>query len=483
MPPASLLWSALAAALAVPGESTAVRGGTVVNPDGSRVENAVVVMVDGRITFVGADTAAPAKENEPAKPSVIPADATVYEAAGKTIFPGMILAHTQIGLDVPNENMPVAPFVNVYDAIEPNSLEWEECLRAGISTIHVIQGNNTVITGLSRIVKPLGAMVEYMTVRADYAMKLSITPRSGFNRMTQMAELRRAFGELDQVVKDVAEKRYEEEQTKKGEKTLVPPDEASKEGMKLVRVEELESRWRNLWRLEKGELPLFVHCDRAMDVERGIDFLKEMKLLEKSVFVVGAEAWKVAAALKATGRPVVLSPMLVHKEFDPDTGKEKETFVPKVFADAGIPFVLQPNGFGFTADGQLWYQAARCVREGVARDVALKAITQSAADAIGMGDQLGSIAVGKWGNLAILSGDPLAQTTVVEKLLIEGKPVYDRATDRRVKELTTGQPQPVTEPKQEAAKPDQKPDQKAEDKSDKKEEKKDGQPEKKSDGR
>jgi imidazolonepropionase-like amidohydrolase len=76
---------------------------------------------------------------------VIPADATVYEAAGKVLFPGMILAHTQIGLDVSNENMPVAPFVNVYDAIEPNALEWEECLRAGISTIHVIQGNSTVI--------------------------------------------------------------------------------------------------------------------------------------------------------------------------------------------------------------------------------------------------------------------------------------------------------------------------------------------------
>ena len=46
--------SVLAAALALPapGESTAVRGGTVVNPDGSRIENAVVVMVDGKITYV-----------------------------------------------------------------------------------------------------------------------------------------------------------------------------------------------------------------------------------------------------------------------------------------------------------------------------------------------------------------------------------------------------------------------------------------------
>src|SRR6202008_1073876 len=153
-----------------------------------------------------------------------------------------------------------------------------------------------------------------------------------------------------------------------------------------------------------------VHCDRAMDVVRGIDWLKEMKLLEKTVFVVGTESFKVVKELKDTGRPVILSGVLVHKELDPRTGKDVETFVPKKFADAGVPFVLQPNGFGFTADGQLWDQAAPCARDG-----ALKAGTQWAADAIGMGDSLGAIAPGRLANLLILSGDPLAQSTVVEK--------------------------------------------------------------------
>jgi imidazolonepropionase-like amidohydrolase len=332
-------------------------------------------------------------------------------------------------------------------------MEWEECLRGGIATVHVIQGNNTVIGGLSRIIKPIGDMVEAMTVRPDYALKLSITPRTGFNRMTQMSELRRAFEDLKQHVNDVAERRFEEEKKKKDEKVLVPPDEAIKEGMQYVTIDDLDARWRTLWRASKGELPLFVHCDRATDVVHGIEWLKEMKLLEKAVFVVGTESFKVVGELKAAGRPVILAGQLVHKESDPRTGKEIETFVPKVFADAGVPFVLQPNGFGFTADGQLWYQAARCVREGVARDVALRSITQGAADAIGMGDVLGSIAVGKWGNVAILSGDPLAQTTFVEKLLIEGKPVYDRATDRRLKELLTGQEQPPAAPKAQDASP------------------------------
>jgi hypothetical protein len=232
---------------------------------------------------------------------------------------------------------------------------------------------------------------------------------------------------------------------------LVLPEEAAKQGMALVTIDDLEARWRTLWRASKGEVPLFVHCDRAMDVMRGIDWLKEMKLLEKTTFVVGTEAFKAVEGLKASGRPVVLSGLLVHREADPVTGEIRETFVPKVFADAGVPFVLQPNGFGFSADGMLWYQAARCVREGIARDTALKAVTQAAADSIGMGGELGSIAAGKWGNVAILAGEPLDQSTFVDRMLVEGRLVYERSTDRRLKELLSGQELPPADaPKAEA---------------------------------
>ncbi|MSR47824.1 MAG: hypothetical protein EXS13_12315 [Planctomycetes bacterium] len=426
----SHLASALLAAVAALGDSAAIRGGTIVNPDGTRIDKGVVVIQGGKITAVGGPETA------------IPPDAVVHEADGKIVFPGMVLAHTQISLDVANENVPVAPFVNVYDAIEPNSAEFEDCLRGAIGTVHVIQGHNTVIGGLSRIVRPAGDMVDYMTVRPDYALKLSITPRGGFNRMTQMAELRAAFANLANHIESVAERRFEEEKKKKDEKVLILPEEAVKQGMALVTIDDLDARWRTLWRASKGEIPLFVHCDRAMDVMHGIEWLKELKLLEKSVFVVGTEAFKAVEALKTAGRPVILSGVLVHKESDPLTGKVTETFVPKVFADAGVPFVLQPNGFGFSADGMLWYQAARCVREGIARDVALKAVTQAAADSIGMGDTLGSLAVGKWGNVAILSGDPLDQATFVDRMLIEGRLAYERANDRRLKELSTGQDLP-----------------------------------------
>ncbi len=405
-------------------ESVAITGGTVVNANGDRWEGTTVLLSDGVIQDVGAEVE-------------IPYDATVIDAEGKTLFPGMVLAHTSQGLDRANENNSVTPFVNVYDALDPSSLSFEDALRAGVTTMHVIPGNNCVISGMSRIVQPHGMTVEAMTVRPEGGLKISISPKNGFNRMTQMAELRKALHELEQHVRETAERLYEEEREKQDKKVLVPPEDAIEKGMELVEVNDLDQRWQTLFRWKNGELPVYLHCDRASDLLRGIDWVKSLDLLERTTFVVGGETHKVAAALKATGRPVVLPGNLIYRETDPLTGEESETFVPKVFADLGISFALQTYG-GSMGEGFLWYQAARLVREGIDRSVALQSITQWPADTLGLGQHLGSLERGKDGNILILSGDPLDQSTVVEKVLLGGVVAYERENDRRLKELLTG---------------------------------------------
>jgi imidazolonepropionase-like amidohydrolase len=412
----------------------AVRGGTVLHPDGSEMAGATVLVEDGIIKAVGPDVE-------------IPYDATVIDAEGKVVFPGLVVAHTSGGLDSANERVSVTPFVDVYDAVDPNSLVFEEALRAGSTTLHVIQGNDTVMGGLSRVVRPIGVMVEDMTVRPQLALKMCITPKRGFNRMTQMAELRKAFTSLENHIRDVAEKRYEEEQEKADKKVLVPPDEAAEKGMEHVTVDDLDPQWRNLYDLTQGQLQVFLYCEQAADVERGIAFMEERELLDQTVFVLGSHAHKAVDALKKAGRPVVLSGSLIYRETDPLTGEESETFVPKVFADAEMPFALQTSS-GSMGESFLWYQAARLVRAGLARAVALQSITQWPADLLGMGDKAGSIAAGKLGNLLVLSGDPLAQSTMVEQVVIEGQLVYERDKDRRLQELLSGEEIP------EAAAPD-----------------------------
>ena len=304
--------------------------GNIVPVAGDAIEGGTILIVDGKVTAVGKDVE-------------LPFDAKVVEFEGKTLFPGMVLAHTSGGLDVANENLPVTPFVDVYDSIDPSSLFFESALRQGLTTIGIFQGRNTVVGGMGRAIRPVGLMVEEMTVAASTGLALSTTPKSGYDAMVQAAQMREAFAELDDYIGKLAEKKYDEKLEKDGEKIDVMPEEARERGEKLIEYEDLDDKHRTLYRLTKGEVDAHVHCVRAMDVLKAIAIAEERGFLARTTFVLGPEAHKAADRIKETGRPVVLSPTLTHREYHPITGEESTTFVPAVFADKGIPFALSVN--------------------------------------------------------------------------------------------------------------------------------------------
>lgn len=404
------------------GQTILLQGGKVIPVSGDPIEKGDVLIKNGFIEAVGENVDAPF-------------DATVVDCDGKVIFPGMIDAHTWRGMDQPNESPPVTPFLNVYDAIDPSQLFFEDSLRDGVLSIHVAPGNNTVIAGMSRVVHPIGLTPAEMTTAPDVALKLSITPKSGFDRMRQMAMFREVFRKLDEEMNALAEKAYEDK-LRKDEKDLdVPPAEAQKRGRELLKPEDVPENNRNLLALTKGRIRVFMHCDKAMDVVAGIRLAKEHGFFEQTVFVLGTEAFKAADALKAAGRPVVLNPQLLHEEPDPLTGEPKETFVPKEIDKLDIKFALLRNWGSSMGERYLWYQAARCVREGVSRDHALKSITLWPAEMLGLDHRLGSLEVGKDANVVILTGDPLDMQSWVEKAYVQGIPVYEQSEDIRLKRL------------------------------------------------
>jgi len=135
----------------------------------------------------------------------------------------------------------------------------------------------------------------------------------------------------------------------------------------------------------------------------------------------------------------VLAPSLLHVERDPVTGKEIETFVPKKFAEKGVRFALQSLNPPAQA---LWFQAAMCVGQGLDRKAALDAVTRVPADILRLGDRVGSLEPGKDGNVVLLSGDPLSVRSRVEYVVIEGRVVYDRSKDLRMRHLIEGVEQP-----------------------------------------
>lgn len=402
--------------------SIALTGARVITVTGGEIDSGIVVIENGRITAVGADID-------------IPYDAMEYDLSGKVIMPGMIDPHAPGGMDVANETLPVTPFLNVYDAIDPSRRYFEDALRDGVTTVHAMAGNNTVIAGISRLVRPIGLSIDEMTVEPDVAMKLSTTPKSGYDRMRQMHEMREAFHRLDRALEDLAEKRYEEDAEENDRTVRISPEERREKGRELIRDEDLGEEWLNLVRMERGDMAAWFYAGAAMDVEPALAIAADRDLTDRTVLVLGETAHKAVGAIKTSGRPVVLDGELFDRERDPFTGEVRETFVPKVFHDAGVLFALQPNASSSLAERYLNYQAAVCVRNGVPRDAALKAITLNPAKILGVDEHFGSIEEGKVGNIVVFSGDPLDFGSWVEMVFVDGVLAYDRSEDPRLAEL------------------------------------------------
>ncbi len=440
----------LAFALAIPAlsfaqapERVAIKAGRIIPVVGDEIRNGVILIERGKISAIGG------------KDTEIPFDARLFEFPDKVVFPGLVNVHTWRGMDISNESRPITPQLSAYDAIDPSQLAFEDMLRTGITTVHVIPADDTIIGGMGWIVRPIGMSMAEMTVAEGVALKLSTSPKRGFDRMAHMAMMRSTFAELEDYLQRLAEKRYEEKLEEAGEKIDIGPAEARQRGRDLIRAEDIDDQHRNLLRLagKIGDLPrppldrlgAFINVNNAMDVGPAIKLAKEYDFFDRTVFVLGGEAHKAIDELKKAARPVVLPEDFIYRETDPITGEISEVFVPAKIAEAGLLYAIVPGPDGTLPEREMTYQAARCVRNGIARDEALRAITINPAKMIGMESRVGSLEPGKDANLAVYSGDPLEFTSVVERVFIEGIPAYDRSKDPRLQRLLS--PAPGTQPK------------------------------------
>ncbi|MDP6849523.1 MAG: amidohydrolase family protein [Planctomycetota bacterium] len=439
-----LLLLTLGSTLVAQGESVALRVGKIVQPDGRTMENATVLVENGRISAVGgADLE-------------LPFDVLLREFPEATLFPGFCEVHTSSGTDRSNENVPVAPFLDVKDSIDPVAYFYEDELRGGTIAIGVIPGNNCVIGGLGRVVAPAGMTVEAMTLSADMGMKIAFGPKSRWNRGAQLAELREAIENLNQSLKklgkDLVEKgareadlRSVDEEVEEKQDDGDSLDSAGGyirygddfEGKELISEEDVSETNRGLVDILNGDHRLWLWTPKPTDIAHARDWLDTHGLGDNAVFVVTPEAWKAASQLKEAGQPVVLSGGLWHIERDPITWEEKKTFAPKAFLDAGVAVAISSNKSRLGPD-RLAYQAATCVREGMSRREAMAAVTSLPAAAWGMGDRMGRIAPGRDGSFVLLDGDPLDIRSRVLGVWVKGSRVYDRATDERLKRLEEG---------------------------------------------
>lgn len=427
------------------GGSIAVRAGKIMKADGSVIDGGTMVIENGRISSLGgADLE-------------VPFDVILHEYPDAVIFPGFYEAHSSSGMDRANENVSVAPFLDVKDSIDPVSFYFEDELRGGTVAIGIMPGNNTVIGGHGRVVAPTGMTIEQMTLDSGMGMKVAIGPKRGWSRSTQLAELRETFSDLNRDLRKIGEELQEEGKLEEDFASVADDDEEEDTedgdawdsaggfirfgddfpGKALISEEDLNDGQRGLVDILNGDERLWIWSPTASDVVTTQSWLTNHDLTENAVLVVSSSAWKASAQLAEMGRPVVLSGDLWHVERDPVTYKEVRTFAPAKFAEAGVAFALS-SVEGRMGPDRLSYQAAMCIREGVSREVALASVTTNPAKFWGLENDLGDFKEGADGTFVVFNGDPLAASTHVLEVWIRGTKRYDRSEDVRLKRLEEG---------------------------------------------
>lgn len=388
-------------------DQVAVKAGKILPITGPAIDDGVVLIQNGRITKIGK-----------AADVEIPWAAKVIDATGKTVLPTWVVAHSQGGQRGFNENMQNVPWLTVADAIDPAHVYFEDCLRNGVGTVHVLPGNQTLLGGQGMVVRPFGRTVEDMAVASNTGVKLSLFA-SGGGRLQQIRKLRRALADLREYLADFDRRKAEFDKEKAAgaiaaDKTWTEEiDRTKKPGVDLVQKK------------AKGWLyvPSFAEVDEAMRLSQELDL----------VVVLGPNIDEAVGMLAKLGKTVVLDEMLEYFETDEETQKEKKFCSAKLLADAGVPFVLTLGQSGPAS--YAWWQLGTCVRNGIDRQKALEALTIAPAKLLGLDGQIGSLAEGKLGNLQILTGDPLQATSWVETVVLEGEVVYERDKDPRLQYL------------------------------------------------
>lgn len=405
-----LMLAAVAAVVTVSVEAqdlVAVKAGKILTITGPVIEDGVILLQNGRIAKV-----AKAAEVE------IPWAAKVVDATGKTVLPTWVLAHSSGGMSSANERMANVPWLTVADAIDPASSYFEDVLRNGVGTVHVMPGNATLLGGSGMVVRPYGRTVEDMTVAANTGMKLSLLSARQ-SRLQQIRELRRALADIRDYLADFERRKAEFDKEKAA--GAIPADKQWDEEIdrkKRAAVDLVEKKLRG-WLF----VPSFAEVDEALRLTQQLDLQ----------LVLGQNIDEAIPMLRRLQAAVVLDDSIEYFETDEETQQEREYCTAKLLADAGLKFALSLGQNGPTS--YPWWQLATCVRHGIGRQAALEALTTVPAKLLGLDDQLGSLSEGKLGNLQILTGDPFAASSWVETVLLEGEVVYERSKDPRLKYL------------------------------------------------
>jgi imidazolonepropionase-like amidohydrolase len=404
----SLLLMALAIAVAagmpVRAQTVAITGGKVYPVSGPPIEGGTVIIVNGRITAVGSGIA-------------IPADAQRIDATGKIVTPGLVNSATELGVQEvgygagPNDETAkgkdnIAAAFTVWDGLNPNSVMFAPARKDGITSF-VVLPNGGLVSGQAALLDVVPGTTSDMMIKSPVAMVAEVgDPQSaGVN----------SRGELIVKLRELLE------DTRFFQTHRDAFDRAQTRTFSASRLD-----LQAMIPVIDGRLPLLVYVDRAADIDAAMRLAREFNL--KLMIGSGAEAWMVADKLAAAHIPVLTGAMNNIPGGFASLGQRQESA--GLLRKAGVSVALIGNAGGGDEEAfnvrNLKQEAGNAVSYGMTWDDALRAVTLTPAEIFGVSDRVGSLQVGREGNVVVWSGDPFEFTTKVEHVFIRGREYHDK---------------------------------------------------------
>ncbi|MHC4205388.1 MAG: amidohydrolase family protein, partial [Planctomycetota bacterium] len=400
-----------------------VKAGTIYPVSSEPIQDGIVLIKEGKIEAVGKDIA-------------IPEGAEVIDVGDKVVIPGLIDAFTTLAELARDDEESVTPDIRAVDAFDFYGGAFDlypgyrRMLAGGVTTVYVSPGQRRLVSGVGSVVKLAGDSVAKRRLKDSSALRITIgelpknppalwdppVPPDPCNpmvpqekqlpttRMGEMAVLRNVFGQAQQYLND--------------------------------RPRKIDWKMESLLPVLTRKLPVRINCHNAQDIRNAILFSEVFNL--RLIIEGGTEAYNVINQIKWSNAPVIIT-----GAFEPGRQYSKDDTRDimlgrvnpanaKLLAEAGIKFALSaPTDQSI---GDLQFVAGYAVSQGLSPEEALKAVTITPAEILGIADRAGSIEPGKDADLAILTSEPFDVQATVDQTLIDGKVVYTRSETKPEKQ-------------------------------------------------
>lgn len=350
----------------------------------AEIPSGTLVFDKGRITAMGTKVE-------------IPASAEVIDLEGKHVYPGLIEAHSQLGLREISSTKAtidsyelgqINPGLRAHVAVNPDS-EVIPVTRANGVLLTLTSPSGSLVSGRASVIHLDGWTYEQMTLKPDAALAIRWPSRD-----EDINELRKLFVDA----------------------------KAWKAGRaNPASGQRYDVRLDAMLPVLDGSIPLLISADSAARIQSAVAFAAQHGV--RMILFGGYDAVECAELLRQYDVPVIINaihrdPLRDHEDYD------SAFTLPLRLQKAGIRYCISGSGRAETWNTRnLPYQAGTAVAWGLDREEALRSITLYPAQILGIDDRVGSLALDKDATLIVTEGNPLETESHVTHAWIQGRKV------------------------------------------------------------